>query len=290
MTAVRVLALVAVLTACNGSAPVEESIPSTAVLHDSTSDVISSGLPPGNTRLAEIGENWFNFSTNGADLLVSRFDCDSIRATFGEKLVLCGAGGTADAPFITAVVEEYVEAKDDVISTSLTFLLYEPVVDTAGTVTRANVIASDTRSYEATSLDAIEFHLLSAPTAQGDALALHAQIFGGSRTWNEIAMIGLNQFGSTQVVATFDGEGVAIFKDGHGFVVSNYHYAHDDAMCCASYWAANYFRPGSTGWTHTKQTIESDPDKDLDEERLFMGFEEPLQIGILEVPRPEFEQ
>lgn len=275
----RALLMAVLLAACGGGP--EADAPST------TAD---PGLPSGNTRLAEVDENWFDVATSGADISTTNFDCDAIRAIYVDKLVLCGVGGSTDAPFMVAMIEEYVSTEEERVSTTVNFMLYEPAVDTAGTVTRASVIASDTRSYKATSLDAIEFHLLSAPTAQGDALALHAQIFGGSRTWNEIAMIGLNQFGSTQVVATFDGEGVAIFKDGHGFVVSNYHYAHDDAMCCASYWAANYFRPGSTGWTHTKQTIESDPDKDLDEERLFMGFEEPLQIGTYEVPRPEFEQ
>lgn len=275
----RALLMAVLLAACGGGP--EADAPST------TAD---PGLPSGNTRLAEVDENWFDVATSGADIPTTNFDCDAIRATYVDKLVLCGVGGSTDAPFMVAMIEEYVSTEEERVSTTVNFMLYEPVMDSSGQVTRATVIGSDTRTFETAALDATEFRLLSAPTVRGSSLALHALVFGGSRTWHEIAMIGTNQFGSAQVVATFDGEGAAIYQDGHGFVISNYHYAHDDAMCCASYWAANYFRPGPEGWTHTKQTIESDPNKDLDEEQPFMGFREPLLIGTYELPRPEFDQ
>ena len=75
------------------------------------------------------------------------------------------------------------------------------------------------------------------------------QLFGTSRAWKAIEMIGLNEFSPADVVATFSGEGVADYADGRGFIFTNYHCADNEPMCCPSDYAINYFRPGPAGWT-----------------------------------------
>jgi hypothetical protein len=106
---------------------------------------------------------------------------------------------------------------------------------------------------------------------------LHYTYVGGSRAFNVIEMIGVNQFGSPQVVATYTGEGVVEFTDGKGFVYSGYHYADDEALCCASHHQAHFFRPGENGWTHSRLTAPNDPDKKMDEEPTFAGLA-PVEI------------
>ena len=117
-------------------------------------------------------------------------------------------------------------------------------------------VLSGTSNTELVSFGSQEFAVRSVDTGViGKAVSIHFQEFGGSRTWNVIEMVGLNQFGTATVVATFTGEGVAEYADGRGFVFTNYHYADDEPMCCASYYAINYFRPGAFGWTHSVRTV-----------------------------------
>ena len=75
-----------------------------------------------------------------------------------------------------------------------------------------------------------------------------------------------------EVVAKFKGEGVAEFDDRRGFIFTNYHYAEDEGMCCPSYWALNYFRPGANGWTHSMRTVPSNPNKDIYDEEPYKLF------------------
>jgi hypothetical protein len=101
-------------------------------------------------------------------------------------------------------------------------------------------------------------------------------------------MIGLNHFGSVQVVAKFKGEGVVDFDDGRGFIFTNYHYADNEGMCCASYWAINYFRPGANGWTHSVRTVPDIPDIDIMDDEPFKSFKEAEIVATYDYTRAAY--
>ena len=136
---------------------------------------------------------------------------------------------------------------------------------------------------EMISFDNVTLAVERVDTATGRAIALHyTSVPGAGRAFNVIEMIGLNQFGSPQVVATYTGEGVTEFADGKGFVYSGYHYADNEALCCASYHQAHYFRPGANGWTQSRLTAPNDPDKQMDEEPIFAGLPRPDVVASYE--------
>jgi hypothetical protein len=142
---------------------------------------------------------------------------------------------------------------------------------------RAQVVMAASEQREMTTFDSVELTVERVDTATGRAIALHYTYMGGSRAFNVVEMIGVNQFGSPQVVATHTGEGVVAFADGKGFVYSGYHYADNEALCCPSYLAAHYFRPGANGWTHSRLTVPNDADKQMDEEPTFVELS-PVEI------------
>jgi hypothetical protein len=142
---------------------------------------------------------------------------------------------------------------------------------------RAEVVMAASEQREMTNFDSVDLTVERVDSTTGRAIALHYTYVGGSRAFNVIEMIGVNQFGSPQVVATYTGEGVAAFADGRGFVYSSYHYADNEALCCPSYLAAHYFRPGANGWTHSRLTTPNDPDKQMPEEALFADMT-PVEV------------
>jgi hypothetical protein len=208
------------------------------------------------------------------DLLLDEFACDAIRAALAYELVACAEGGTAESQFIVVVGDEFVErdAATDITTISLQYAVYRSVSTPAGDGARAEVVMSATERREVSVVEMVTLTLERVDTAAGRAIAVHHTVIGGSRAQNTIEMIGLNRYGSPQVVATHQGEGVAEFTDGEGLVYSGYHYAADEAMCCPSYVAAHYFRPGPNGWTHSRLTAPNDPDKQMAEESLFAGL------------------
>ena len=207
------------------------------------------------------------------DLLVDGFDCDAIRAAISSEVVAC-AEGAAESPFIVVVGDEYVERDEatDTATVSLQYAVYRAVATPDGAGVRAEVVMSATERREVSMFEMVTLTLERVDTAAGRAIALHHTVIGGSRAQNTIEMIALNHYGSPQVVSTHEGKGVAEFTDGKGFVYSGYHYADDEAMCCPSYVAAHYFRPGPNGWTHSRLTASNDPDKQMEEESLFAGL------------------
>jgi len=214
------------------------------------------------------------------DLILPDFSCEAISRTTPWNVNVCALGGTSESPFALVIGDESVDRESNAAKTTLLFSLFVPTkIDNSQDI-RAVRVASGLQKRTLVTFDSQSLEILRVDAGPfGKALAIQMMIFGGSRTWNEIEMIGLNQFGSVQIVAKFDGEGVAEFADGRGFIFTNYHYADNEAMCCPSYWAINYFRPGANGWTHSVRTVPSNPDIDIYDEEPFKSLKKPEVVA-----------
>jgi hypothetical protein len=277
--ALTTVVLVTVLVAACGEAastPGETSEPAptappTTIAPENLDDLAGAYTVP-----AAIEPRIFSGENPGysGDLLVDAFDCDAIRAAISYEVVACAEGGTAESPFIVVIGDEFVERDEatDTATVSLQYVVYRAVATPDRARVRAEVVMSATEQREVNLIEMVTLTLERVDTVAGSAIALHHTVIGGSRAQNTIEMIALNHYGSPQVVATHEGEGFAEFSDGKGFVYSGYHYADDEALCCPSYVAAHYFRPGPNGWTHSRVTAPNDPDKQMEEESLFAGL------------------
>ena len=218
------------------------------------------------------------------DLLLEAFTCEAIREAISYDVLVCAEGGTSESPFALVIGDEYVEGDEASggTTTALQYAVYRPVETPDGKGVRAEAVMTATESREMAAYEAVALTVERVDTTAGKAIALHHTVLGGSRALNTIEMIGLNQYGSPQVVATYSGEGVTEFADGKGFVYSGYHYADDEAMCCPSYVAAHYFRPGPNSWTHSRLIAPNDADKQMDEEPIFAGLPRPDVVASYE--------
>jgi hypothetical protein len=225
-------------------------------------------LPDAHTILATADTAIFTGGGYGGDLVAAEFTCDALEQVASFEFVICAIGGTAERPFALVIGDEYVSREQDTATTSLLYQIFQPVPHESGV--RAVQVRSGYKTQELVSFDLYELEVRSVSAgAAGTAISLHYRRIGTPRTWNVIELIGLNEFGSADVVATFSGEGVADYADSRGFIFTNYHYADNEGLCCPSYYAINYFRPGPTGWTHSMQTVPNDPDKEMDTEPPF---------------------
>jgi len=250
-----VLACAALTSACGAGSDVAEL----SFTAESTTSTISDpygldDLADARTVLASTTTQLFTNDDYGGDVVAREFTCDALADAASYEFEICVIAGTNDSPFAFVIGDEYVDQQQDTAKTSLLYQVFQPVPDVGGV--RAEKVFGGTSNTELVSFDAQEFAVRSVEAGvAGKAVSIHFQVFGRSRTWNVIEMVGLNQFGTATVVARFTGEGVAEYADGRGFVFTNYHYADDEPMCCASYYAINYFRPGAYGWTHSVRTV-----------------------------------
>lgn len=211
-------------------------------------------LVDAHTTLASITNTLLDNNDYGGDIVAPEFTCRALANAASYAFAYCVIAGTSDSPFALIIGDEYVDRQRDTARTSLLYQVLQPVPDAGGV--RAVKVLGGTSNTELVSFDSQELTIRSINTGiAGKAVALHFQVFGGSRTWNVIEMVGLNQFGTATVVARFTGEGVVAYADGRGFVFTNYHYGDNEPLCCASYYAINYFRPGAYGWTHSVRTV-----------------------------------
>lgn len=209
------------------------------------------------------------------DLILPDFSCEAISRVTPWNVSVCALGGTSESPFALVIGDESVDRQFETAKTTLLFSIFVPTKIDNSQEVRAVRVASGLQEQTLANFESRSINILRVDAGpSGKALAIQMMISGGSRMWNDIEMIGLNQFGSVQVVAKFKGEGVAEFDDGRGFIFTNYHYADDEGMCCPSYWAINYFRPGPNGWTHSMRTVPSKPDVEIYDEEPFKFFEE----------------
>jgi len=222
------------------------------------------------------------------DLILPDFSCEAISRVTTWNVSVCALGGTSASPFALVIGDENVDRQFETAETTLLFSLFVPTKTDSGQDVRAVQVASGLQKRTLATFDSQGIEILRVDAGpSGLALAIQLTVSGGPRTWNEIEMIGLNQFGSVQVVAQFKGEGVAEFADGKGFIFTNYHYAENEAMCCPSYWAINYFRPGANGWTHSVRTVASNPDFDIYDEEPFRTLQKAEVIATYEYNQPK---
>jgi hypothetical protein len=295
----RAIATVAIVTvvlvACSEPAatPVTTAPPATTPTTTTTTvaDPFSlADLPGAYTVPAAITPRIFSDENSGysGDLLLDEFTCDAIGEEISFEVLVCAEGGTNDSPFALVIGGEYAERdeENEVATTSLQYAVYRPVATPDGVGVRAEVVMAASEQRKMITFDNVTLAVERVDTAAGRAIALHyTSVPGAGRALNVIEMIGLNQFGSPQVVATYTGEGVTEFADGKGFVYSGYHYADNEALCCASYHQAHYFRPGANGWTHSRLTAPNDPDKLMEEEPTFAGLAPVEIVAIYEYTR-----
>ncbi len=209
------------------------------------------------------------------DLILPDFSCEAISRVTPWNVSVCALGGTSASPFALVIGDEIVDRQFETAKTTLLFSLFVPTKIANSQDVRAVLVASGLEDRELVSFDHEGFDVLRVDAGPaGKALAIHWAGGGTPRVWNYVEMIGLNHFGSVQVVAYFQGEGVVDFDDGRGFIFTNYHYADNEGMCCASYWAINYFRPGANGWTQSVRIVPSNRDIDIVDEEPFKSFKE----------------
>ena len=231
-------------------------------------------IPDAQTTLAKNETEIFT-GTYGyhGDLILPDFSCEAISRVTPWNVSVCALGGTSESPFALVIGVESVDRQFETAKTTLLFSLFVPTKIANSQDVRAVQAASGLQERTLASMDSVGIEILRVDAGlAGKALAVQTMISGGSRVWNEIEIVGLNQFASVQVVAKFKGEGVVEFDDGRGFIFTNYHYTDNEAMCCASYWAINYFRPGANGWTHSVRTVPRNPDIDIYDQEPFKTF------------------
>ena len=246
-------------------------------------------IPDAQTTLAKNETEIFT-GTYGyhGDLILPDFSCEAISRVTPWNVSVCALGGTSESPFALVIGDEIVDLQFETAKTTLLFSLFVPTKIANSQDVRAIQVASGLQERTLGTFDTQSIDILRVDAGlAGKALAIQMMITGGSRVWNEIEMIGLNQFGSVQVVAKFKGEGVAEFDDGRGFIFTNYHYADNEGLCCASYWAINYFRPGANNWTHSVRTVPSNPDIEIYDEEPFKSFKKAEIVATYIYTRAE---
>lgn len=280
-----VLACVALTSACGAGSDVAE----VGFTAESTTSTISDpygldDLADARTVLASTTTQLFTNDDYGGDIVAPEFTCDALSRAASYEFEICVIAGTPSSPFALVIGDQFVDRQPDVATTSLLYQVFQPVAEGSGV--RAVKVLGGTTSSELVSFDSRELTVNTVDAGvAGKAVSLHFRVFGGSRTWNVIEMVGLNQFDAAAVVASFSGEGVAAFADARGFIFTNYHYADNEGLCCASYWAINYFRPGAYGWTHSVRTVPNDPDLEMTDSEPFRQFKSPDLVATYKFAR-----
>jgi len=247
-------------------------------------------IPDAHTTLAKKETEIFT-GTYGyyGDLILPDFSCEAISRVTPWNVSVCALGGTSESPFALVIGDEIVDRQFETAKTTLLFSLFVPTKIANSQDVRAVQVASGLQERELVTFDTEGIDILRVDAGPaGKALAIHRACCKGPRVWNEIEMIGLNHFGSVQVVAKFKGEGVVDFDDGRGFIFTNYHYADNEGLCCASYWAINYFRPGANGWTHSVRTVPNNPDIDIMDDEQFKTFKEAEIVATYDYTRAAY--
>jgi len=152
-------------------------------------------LPDAHTTLAAADTAIFDDDGYSGDLVASEFTCDALEQVASFEFVICAIGGTAERPFALVIGDEYISREQDTATTSLLYQIFQPVPHEIGI--RAVQVRNGYVTQELVSFDSFELEVRSVSAgASGTAISLHYQRIGTPRTWNEIEMIGLNEFGS----------------------------------------------------------------------------------------------
>lgn len=214
-------------------------------------------IPGAQTTLAKNETEIFT-GTYGyyGDLIIPNFSCEAISRVTPWNVNVCALGGTNESPFALVIGDESIDRQFETATTTLLFSLFVPTMIDKTQDVRAVRVTSGVQKRTLGLFDSLSTDILRVNVGpSGTALAIQMIISGGSRTWNEIEMIGLNHFGSVQVVAKFKGEGVAEFADGKGFIFTNYHYAETKQCAARLIGQSTIFDPAQTaGHTACEQS------------------------------------
>lgn len=197
------------------------------------------------------------------DFLVDEFTCAELTRKGPIEALFCVEGGTPERRFALVAGNERVSLDEatEVTTISHTYALYRSVQMPGDPSLRAEIVGSDSLDTNLESFFNIDLTVLRTSTLMGDAIVLRRTLFGPSRSWNDLSIIGLNSYGSPRLVATHSGEGVGVYSDGRGVIVSGYRYGDDEPLCCPSYTDVFHFRPGRDGWTRSTMTFPVDAGK-----------------------------
>ena len=264
------LLLLSVTGACGSFAtPADDSDPTGVTTAANASDpsrlddLVDAHTYPARTDTSFFSEAiWDGGRYWGGDLVVSDFTCAALDAASSRDFISCVIAGTRDNPFAFVIPNGNPEYDSDAIKNLVELWVFQPVPDAAGI--RAERVLSGYQDYRRTGVPRFFTFELTVSTVEagtaGTSVSLHSKTIGGTRSDNQIEMIGLNEFGSAQVVAMFDGQNVwGPDHDGRGFIFYDDRYAETGVgTCCPSYTVINYFRPGHNGWTHSWRTIPID--------------------------------
>lgn len=206
---------------------------------------------------APVAEPLLSETTISGDLYVSTFGCPELIARDSRPAIFCVEGGTVENPFALVVGDERLRYDNDTQVTTIfhSYSLYRSVKMPGDRSIRAEVVGFDDKMTELDSFFNMDLTVFRMSTPMGDAIVLRRTLFGPSRRPTWITIIGANAYGSPAVVATHAGEGIEVYSDNKGLVVSGYRYAYDEPLCCPSLENVYYLRPGRNGWTRSTRTF-----------------------------------
>ncbi len=286
-----VVSIALMIASCSASETTSTTSAEVAKNQISEEDLYSlADIPDAQTTLAKNETEIFTgiYGYYG-DLILPDFSCEAISRVTPWNVNVCALGGTSESPFALVIGDEIVDRQFETAKTTLLFSLFVPTKIANSQDIRAVLVASGLQERKLVTFDSEGFDVLRVDAGPaGKALAIHWAGSGTPRVWNYVEMIGLNHFGSVQVVAKFKGEGVVDFDDGRGFIFTNYHYADNEGLCCASYWAINYFRPGTNGWTHSVRIVPNNPDIEILDEEPFKSFKRSEVVGTYDYTRAAY--
>ena len=208
------------------------------------------------TIRAAVEDPWLDdYASSSADLVIDEFTCEEFERSLSSS-VGCGIGGTRERPFAVVLRSMGTFEDEGIPMVTLAVYVYEPESDPTGEVIRAVTVATgDTETFLTSWVDdGSSYTILRAPTSVGTAILIHYKRIGGSRAWNVVQVIGANEFGSPQVVATFQGEGMELLSDAGNILYTSYHYLATEGGCCMSYTRVTTISPDPAGWIHSSRT------------------------------------
>ena len=215
-----------------------------------------TAAPIGYTIRAAVEDPWLDdYSSSSVDLVIDEFTCEEIERSLSSS-VGCGIGGTRERPFAVVLRSMGTFEDEGIPMITLAVYVYEPESGPTGGELRAvTVAAGRTETFLTSWVDnGSGYTILKTPTSVGTAILIHYQRIGGSRAWNVVQVVGANEFGSPQIVATFQGEGMEILSEDGNILYTGYHYLANEGGCCMSYMRVTTISPDPAGWIHSSRT------------------------------------
>jgi len=215
-----------------------------------------TAAPIGYTIRAAVENPWLDdYASSSVDLVIDEFTCDEIERNLSSS-VGCGIGRTRERPFAVVLRSMGTFEDEGIPMITLAVYVYELESGPTGEELRAvTVAAGRTETFLTSWVDnGSSYTILKAPTSVGAAILIHYQRIGGPRAWNVVQVVGANEFGSPQIVTTFQGEGMELLSEDGSILYTGYHYLANEGGCCMSYKRVTTISPDPSGWIHSSRT------------------------------------